>query len=176
MDRGKIRTAVDLNSAKYQVPKHAIARVVLALCDFRTNQTACGLLLPWYFAGLFTMTGYISMDLVAIVATPLIRRSIDVEKVTHIRLFGEHFGVSPWVTACVWNKLLELQLVPNRAQVKHLLWTLLFFKVYATEQVLSSICECNAETYRIWVRRMLDALGQLKRKVVSPLIDRSVLL
>jgi len=63
---------------------------------------------------------------------------------------------------------LELQLVPNRGQVKHLLWTLLFFKVYATELVLASICGCNAETYRDWVREILDCLGKLRVHVVSP--------
>ena len=100
-------------------------------------------------------------------AQPLVRRAVDVEKVTHIRLFGEHFGVSPWVVACVWNKLVQYSFVPAKGSVKHLLWILLFFKVYATELVLASICECDAETYRIWNRKMLEALGQLKREVVS---------
>ena len=106
------------------------------------------------------------MAMVATAAQPLIRRAVDVERVTHLRLFSEHFCISPWVTACVCNRLVEHDFLPAKANPKHLLWTLLFMKVYATEQVLATICECNAETFRIWVRSMLDGLGLLKNKVV----------
>jgi len=48
-------------------------------------------------------------------ASPIIRRAVDVEKITHIRLFKEHFGVSPLVACCVWNRLAHHGIVPSKA-------------------------------------------------------------
>jgi len=108
----------------------------------------------------------ITVTVVASAAHPIIRRSVDVEKITHIRLFKEHFGVSPWTTSCVWNRLVSHDCLPAKARPVHLLWTQFFLKVYSTELVLASACECNPDTYRNWVRLMLDGLVRLESFVV----------
>ena len=134
---------------------------------FSQQTPTCGLLLPWNFSALFSMTEPITTDTIAAVAEPFIRRAVDIEKVTHVRIFNEHFGVTPWVTACVWNRLVHHDIVPSKAYPKHLLWALLFFKVYSTEHVHCSICQTTPETYRNWVRAMMVALNQLELYVVS---------
>ena len=117
------------------------------------------------------MNVYITVDTVSSAAHPIIRRAVDVERVTHLRLFSEHFCVSPWVTSCIWNRMIDHDCLPDKANLKHLLWTLFFMKVYATEFVLASACECDPVTYRKWVHLILEALNELEAYVVSQLID-----
>ena len=42
-----------------------------------------------------------------------------------------------------------------------MLWTLLFLKVYASENVLCKICACDEKTLRKWVWMMLDEMARL---------------
>ena len=62
------------------------------------------------------------------------------------RLFKAHFGVSPVVVSSVWNRMDEESLLPSNALPKHLLWTLLFLKLYSSSDVLASMCGVTAKT------------------------------
>lgn len=108
----------------------------------------------------------ISIGIIISAASDIIRRAVDVEKSTHIRTFKEHFGVSPWVVCCVWNRLALHSCLPPKAAPIHLLWTLLFLKVYSTERVLANTCGCDPETFRDWVKSMLHGLVWLEDFVV----------
>jgi hypothetical protein len=50
----------------------------------------------------------------------------------NINSYRPHFGVGPRVTAIIWSKTTK----PDGAKPHHLLWTLLFLKVYASEEVI----------------------------------------
>jgi hypothetical protein len=84
---------------------------------------------------------------------------------TNYRHFRSHFGVSPGTCAICWN-LIEHKL-PRNLVYTHLLWALMFLKVYGTESVLSTKCNCDEKTFRskIWI--ILKAIDSIKSSVVS---------
>jgi hypothetical protein len=79
--------------------------------------------------------------------------------------FRAHFGTSPGVCAVCWN-MIEGRL-PGNFFYTHLLWALLYLKVYATESVLASKCMCDEKTFRdkVWV--VLKTIDSSKCQVVS---------
>ena len=79
-----------------------------------------------------------------------------------MRHFKAVFGVSPLLCSVVWNYMDDDEKLPRRAQPKHLLWTLMFLKLYNSENVLSSMCGCEEKTFRKWVWLMLAAIGSLE--------------
>ncbi|KAI2499167.1 hypothetical protein MHU86_15319 [Fragilaria crotonensis] len=60
------------------------------------------------------------------------------------RDFRSHFGVSPTVCFMIWEKCKSSFLVHN-VLPRHLLWALMFLKIYATEDVLSTIAAIRWE-------------------------------
>jgi hypothetical protein len=81
----------------------------------------------------------------------------------NINSYRPHFGVGPHVTAIIWSKITK----PYGAEPYHLLWTLLFLKVYASEEVLSNLIRVCRNTYMKWVWSMLSAIQQIESQVVS---------
>jgi len=82
----------------------------------------------------------------------------------HLERFKAHFGVSIFVVHVVWERLLVEDLLPTRhggARPIHLLWALLFLKVYSTENVLSTMAQTTRKTFREWVWAMLEALSNM---------------
>ncbi len=90
----------------------------------------------------------------------LIQRAPGLGVVRSNRRFRSMFGVSPEVCAKTWNKLGSLR--PENSEPRHLLWTLLFLKVYATETVNAAICSVDEKTFRTWVRKFVTAISQLR--------------
>ena len=58
------------------------------------------------------------------------------------RRFRSHFGTTPALCAYLWDRIDKLSL-PAGAKWYHLLWALLFLKLYATEEVLSGMVRKN---------------------------------
>jgi hypothetical protein len=77
--------------------------------------------------------------------------------------FSSHFGTPPHVVAIVWHLIDK----PEGVEPKHLLWTLLFLKVYASEDVLHNMVGTSKNTYRKWTDIILVEVFGLKQKVVS---------
>lgn len=88
------------------------------------------------------------------------------------REFRSQFGASWYVCADVWN-LLESHGIGldggNRGgrEPKHLLWALLFLKVYGSEKTNSVLCGTSVKTYRRWVWELLSQIAMLEVVVVS---------
>lgn len=78
-------------------------------------------------------------------------------------LFRSLFGVSPRVCLNLWHQHINL---PPKAKPKHLLWALLYLKVYGTEQALSGMVHVTRKTYRKWVRIMVGAIAAAAPYVV----------
>ena len=52
------------------------------------------------------------------------------------------------------------------SKVKHLLWALLFLKVYATDTISAALAGCCECTFRKWVWPFVEAIGDVKNDVV----------
>lgn len=64
-------------------------------------------------------------------AHPIMKKGKGVSTSVVLRRFKALFGVTPLVCSVAWKKIGTN--LPSKASLKHLLWSLLFLKVYATE-------------------------------------------
>ena len=81
------------------------------------------------------------------------------------RRFPGMFGCSPHVCSIIFKYLQQQNDIewPSSLglQPKHLLWALLFLKVYNTEEVNSSIVGCNEKTFRKWTWKVIEGLSKM---------------
>ena len=75
------------------------------------------------------------------------------------RRFHALFGVSPFLCSILWKRLGEKK--SNSNEPVHLLWSLMFLKVYASEDVLSALAGVTRKTYRKWVWDYVEKLSFL---------------
>ena len=81
--------------------------------------------------------------------------------------FRGHFGCGLMVFLTLWNLLVTTDLLPAGGIIKHLLWTLLFMKVYGSQKVLCSLCGgVDVETFRKWTWLFIAAVSDLESLVV----------
>ena len=84
------------------------------------------------------------------------------------RDFRGLFGISANVCSVAWN----LCDFPSGTKPKHLLWALLFLKVYGTETVLISIVGGpTRKTFRKWVWTVIEEIASKVPSVVSFLLS-----
>ena len=82
------------------------------------------------------------------------------------RTFRSQFGISWFVCEDVWA-MLNVHRPNNKREPKHLLWALLFLKVYGNEPTCCRLVGTSMKTFRKWVWEVLDAVADLKAMVVS---------
>ena len=92
-------------------------------------------------------------------------------KVVEDRLFEEYFGVSVTVVLVVWNLLDEHDLIPEKGEIKHLLWALVFLKVYPKQGPVCSLVggtkgAVDPKTFRKWVWKFIFNIELLDEVVV----------
>jgi len=88
-------------------------------------------------------------------------------------IFKSHFGAGAHIIALLWNMLLP-RIDLNGALPKHLLWSLVFLKVYSTTAVHRGIVGWpDANTYRKWCWYFLEKIASLRDEVIK-LEDRFV--
>lgn len=68
---------------------------------------------------------------------------------TIVSKFKELFGIHPNFCSELWSLLKEYH--PRGGKSQHLLYAVLFLRVYAVEGVNSSICGVDAKTLRKWL-------------------------
>jgi len=76
------------------------------------------------------------------------------------RRFRSFFGISSSSCAIVWD-LIHTKL-PEDCHPKHLLWGLLFLKVYATESIHASLVQADEKTLRKWQWCIVKELSKMK--------------
>eukprot|EP00171_Calliarthron_tuberculosum_P007915 IDg7915t1 len=76
------------------------------------------------------------------------RKAHGVRRQVRLRRFRALFGLQPNVIARVWVLLSDK--VPRNAQPRHLMWALLFLKVYATEHVNRMLTGADEKPFRKW--------------------------
>ena len=84
------------------------------------------------------------------------------------RRFREFFGVSAMVAISVWRRLSRTSQIPFGGEPKHLLWALLFMKVYPTEGIMCKLIGIKCpKTFRGRVKDFIEAIADLESDVVS---------
>ena len=64
----------------------------------------------------------------------------------------------------LWN---QVQVDHQGANIKHLLWTLHFYKAYQSDIVMQSVFESTQQTIEHWIRTFTGAIAELKSVYVS---------
>ena len=83
------------------------------------------------------------------------------ESIVTRRRMKSFFGVSEVVIAQLWQLLLTSVVLPDALKEIHLLWTLCFLKVYASESVLAGIWRCDEKTLRKWVWTLIPLISEI---------------
>lgn len=87
---------------------------------------------------------------------------------TEDREFRSLFGIGAIATLAAWYLLRNHDLIPLNGSMVHLLWAMMFLKVYATETVMSRMTHVkDPKTFRHWVWPFISALSDLESRVVS---------
>ena len=90
-------------------------------------------------------------------------RDFTTEETEFISFFGCPVGVS----LTLWALLDRNDYIPDGGQLEHMLWSLMFLKVYAKLKVLCSIAGgIDKETYMNWVWQFLESIVLLQEFVV----------
>ena len=95
------------------------------------------------------------------------------------RAFKEYFGICPTIVCLIWKLLANNDLLPEKAQIKHLLWALFFMKVYPKQGPACSVVggsngAVDPKTFGKWVWMFIQAIANLEPVVVSFLFSLSV--
>lgn len=89
-----------------------------------------------------------------------------------LSLFRSHFGIDPETAAYIWvrtKKKNKVYLIGSRPV--HLLWGLLFMKVYSSEKVMCSMCGgVDPKTFRKWSKIFVKEIGFYCSEEVSVFI------
>ena len=84
------------------------------------------------------------------------------------RTFLACFGVTTCVLAKCWRLINEAALVRRQEfSCRDLLWTAMFLKQYSSEDVLSATCGVSQKTFRLQVRKVMNAMNSRYSDVVS---------
>jgi hypothetical protein len=83
------------------------------------------------------------------------------------RHFRALFGCCAKVAVRLWVMLIDNDLLPPKATMKHLLWTLMFLKVYPTDPTMRQMTKADPKTFRKWILLILDSISFLEPIVVS---------
>jgi hypothetical protein len=87
---------------------------------------------------------------------------------TEDRDFRELFGCGVLVALSLWGLLLTTDLLPEDGTLEHLLWTLMFMKVYAKQKTMCSLCGgIDPQTLKKWTELFIEAISYLEPMVVS---------
>ena len=80
--------------------------------------------------------------------------------------FRSCFGASSEIVADLWNRI-ETSIDEAGAEPKHLLWALVFMKVYSTEDIHCSIVGWpSVRTFRKWSWYFIRKIADLKEDVI----------
>ena len=97
----------------------------------------------------------------------IFRRQKKAANGTADRRFRACFGASPLVCAIIWKGIAPVVSAYDGYSPTHLLWALMFMKLYCLEPVNASIVGVDEKTFRKWSWIVIDAIESLYDDVVS---------
>lgn len=87
------------------------------------------------------------------------------------RRFRQHFGTTPEICAEIWERLNPLETIEKEfhvVQIYHLLWALIFMKLYTKESIHASLVGgVNEKTFCKWTWIFVEAISLLEFDLVS---------
>ena len=83
------------------------------------------------------------------------------------RKFRGFFGCGVVTAFNLWCLLMKFDLVPRSGRLQHMLWALMFMKLYGNEQTMSALAGVDAKTLRKHMKRFAEAISYLEPMVVS---------
>lgn len=87
---------------------------------------------------------------------------------TDIQRFRSVFGTSPQICSYLWDMCSYHTDLPKDSHPKHLLWSLMFLKLYRSESAHTSIAGgVDEKTFRKWSWILVSAISFLVPYVVS---------
>lgn len=87
---------------------------------------------------------------------------------TEYRHFRAHFGIAPSTCALLWKAVSHNHyILPPKGQPEHLLWALLYLKLYDSDEVLADLVGVDVKTFCKWSWSFVLAIAKLKPQVVS---------
>ena len=78
------------------------------------------------------------------------------------RRCGAHFGATLQVIYFLWCLLDVTNDGPEGATIVHLLWSLMFLKMYGTIDTMARACGCDPNTFRKWTWLLIDRIHDLE--------------
>ena len=98
-------------------------------------------------------------DEITLRASAILRRAASREATTtNMRRFTSMLGASPKVVALLWMIAGE---TTNASKLEHLLWALMFLKVYASEAVHAALAGVDEKTFRKWSWFWVKVISEL---------------
>jgi len=79
--------------------------------------------------------------------------------------FAGAFGMDPNRCATIWNMLETCGMKKKGRHPKHLMWMLMWLRVYATEEILHALSGCHENTVRKWVWIYVEAVASMEHVV-----------
>lgn len=113
------------------------------------------------------MTAAVSAETFVLQARLILGHRCNTSPATEDRRFRANFGTTPAICAILWGMISPNETMPKGVKYFHLLWALMFLKLYASEHVLSGIAKCDEKTYRKWTWLFIMALADLVPECVS---------
>lgn len=113
---------------------------------------------------------YIPADTFAEIGCRIANRHRRRSKKIELRRFKAYFGCSPERCAQLWSLIHQNKSAKRWVRggsPQHLMWALLWLKLYNTEEVVSGMAGCDEKTFRKWYWRFVEAIAALKEKTVS---------
>ena len=77
------------------------------------------------------------------------------------RRYTAHFGATMHLTYVLWCLLDVVNDGPVGGTIEHLLWTLMFFKMYGTNDTMAGACKCDPNTFRKWTWLFIDRMSEI---------------
>jgi hypothetical protein len=95
-------------------------------------------------------------------------RHKNVATANEVTRFHSMFGTSPEICSLLWDHVDPLSTMPNGVQDAHLLWGLMFLKLYAAESVHCALAGgVDEKTFRKWCWTFVYAIADLAPDFVS---------
>lgn len=114
----------------------------------------------------------VSADTFLLEGRRIMRHVSQISSAVEYRRFRGNFGTTPENCVILWDMITPNESMPKGVKCCHLLWALMFLKLYASEHVLCSRAECDEKTFRKWVWLFVLALADLEPKFVSTACKR----
>jgi len=84
------------------------------------------------------------------------------------RRWRKLFGASPVVCSCLWALIdpLNNRRLPSKAEIKHLLWALVFMRDYDVEENHAVLTGADEKTYRKWQWSFINEIALTESRVI----------